>query len=399
MFYPITTLISGNTANLQAVALLLLMLAITAMQVANAAGIADHLRHAPKPKAPPLEMLTIKAGAQIPLSAPAITYQRTVWDRIRTHGNFFFDPDNRRIRQERKRYTGNPGYLLKVTERAEPYLYYIVEQLDKAGLPLELALLPIIESAYKIDAKSKHGAMGLWQFIRPTARRYGLQKSWWYEGRQDLQASTDAAIRYFKDLSDDFDGDWLLVLAAYNAGENAIKNAINQNRKRGRGTSFWDLRLPVETMSYVPRFLAVLSIIENPDYYDMEIWPVTDTPYFTPINAGSKVRLSKLARKYSVDYKILQQLNAGFRRHVTPPKASHPVLLPVGPSDADANEAGGFIRTAFTPQAGITHKVKSGDTLSMISRRYGVPVKRIKYNNELHNDRIHIGQKLYIPES
>jgi membrane-bound lytic murein transglycosylase D len=382
--------------------LTMLLLGLFPVHFAAAADAPGRLTFVPRPATPPLEMFTIKASSLVvPSRNEGYSHQHTVWDRIREHGNFFFDPDNKRISNERKRYTRTPGYLLKVTERAEPFLYYIVEQLDRAGLPLELALLPIIESAYQIDAKSKHGALGLWQFIGSTAKVYGLKKNWWYEGRKDLQASTDAAIRYFKDLSDMFDGDWLLVLAAYNAGERSVESAIKANRKRGRGTSFWDLKLPSETMSYVPRFLAVLSIIQDPQFYDVEIWPVLDTPYFTPIDTRGKVRLTSLARKYDVDPGILQRLNAGYRRKVTPPKATHTVLLPVGvSSNAETYASGGdFIRAAYTPPSGITHKVKSGDTLSMISRRYGVPVKRIKYNNELRNDRIHIGQKLYIPES
>ncbi len=359
------------------------------------------LAFAPRPATPPLELMTIKASALVPTSSEkSLPPQRTVWDRIRSQGNFFFDADDHRIRQEMKRYTKNRRYLFQVTERAEPYLYYIVEELDKAGLPLELALLPIVESAYKIDARSKHGALGLWQFISPTAKVYGLKRDWWYEGRQDLQASTRAAIQYLKDLRDMFDGDWLLALAAYNAGERNVKAAIERNRKRGRGTSFWDLKLPAETTAYVPRFLAVLAIIENPDAYGIEIWPVADDPYFIPVDAGGKVRLSSLAREYAVDSETLHNLNAGFRRKMTPPKGRHTVLLPVAESSQIAHqEAGRFIRATYREPSGIRHKVRSGDTLSMISRKYGVPVKHIKRNNELRSDHIRIGQELWIPES
>ncbi len=350
---------------------------------------------------PPLELLTVKASALVPTSIDkAVPPQRTVWDRIRSQHNFFFDPDDKRIRREMKRYTKTRSYLFKVTERAEPYLHYIVEELDKAGLPLELALLPIVESAYKVDARSKHGALGLWQFIPPTAKVYGLKRNWWYEGRQDLQASTQAAIQYFKDLRDMFDGDWLLVLAAYNAGENSVKAAIRRNLKRGKGTSFWDLNLPKETSAYVPRFLAVLTIIQNPELYDIEIWPVADAPYFIAVDAGGKVRLSSLAREYAVDVRTLQNLNAGYRRKMTPPKGRHTILLPIAESSQVASEdAGSFIRAAYREPTGIRHKVRSGDTLSMLSRKYGVPIKHIKRNNELRSDHIRIGQELWIPES
>ena len=381
--------------------MIFLMLVLSFATSASASGSVAGLKFAPRPSTPPLEMMTVKASAvTAPDSNPILHHQTTVWDRIRSQDNFFFDPDNRRIRKEMKRYTTKPRYLLQVTERAEPFLYYIVEELDKAGLPVELALLPIVESAYKVDARSKHGALGLWQFISPTAKVYGLKQDWWYEGRQDLQASTRAAIQYFKDLRDMFDGDWLLALAAYNAGERNIMKAIDRNRKRGRGTSFWDLDLPEETTKYVPRFLAVLAIVQNPEAYDIELWPIADSPYFIPIDAKGKVRLSSLAKEYAVDFKTLQALNAGFRRKVTPPKGRHTILLPVAETSPVAtNDSDGFIRAAYHEPSGITHRVRSGDTLSMISRKYGVPIKRIKRNNELHSDHIRVGQKLLIPES
>ncbi len=382
--------------------LLASLIAITTLlHAAWASEVESPLKFAPRPMAPPLEIVTIKASALVPASIDSQPIrQRTVWDRIRSEGNFYFDPDNKRIRKEMKRYTRSPRYLLKVTERAEPFLHYIVEELQNAGLPTELALLPIIESAYKVDAHSKSGALGLWQFIRPTAKVYGLKRNWWYEGRQDLQDSTRAAIQYFRDLRDMFDGDWLLVLAAYNAGENTVKAAIERNKKRGKRTDFWHLRLPDETMAYVPRFLAVLAIIQHPEAYDIEIWPVPDSPYFIPIDAGSKTRLSTLSKEYSVDFNTLHRLNAGLRRKTTPPNSRHTILLPVAESSQTAsNEAGNFIRAAFHEATGIPHKVRSGETLSMISRKYGVPVKHIKRNNELRSDHIRIGQELLIPES
>ncbi len=382
--------------------LLASLIAITTLlHTAWASEVASPLKFAPRPMAPPLEIVTVKASALVPASIDSQPIrQRTVWDRIRSEGNFYFDPDNKRIRKEMKRYTRTPGYLLKVTERAEPFLHYIVEELQNAGLPTELALLPIIESAYKVDAHSKSGALGLWQFIRPTAKVYGLKRNWWYEGRQDLQDSTRAAIQYFRDLRDMFDGDWLLVLAAYNAGENTVKAAVERNKKRGKPTDFWHLRLPDETMAYVPRFLAVLAIIQQPETYDIEIWPVPDSPYFIPIDAGSKTRLSTLSKEYSVDFNTLHRLNAGLRRKTTPPNSRHTILLPVAESSQTASsEAGNFIRAAFHEATGISHKVRSGETLSMISRKYGVPVKHIKRNNELRSDHIRIGQELLIPES
>lgn len=185
-----------------------------------------------------------------------------------------------RINRHIRFYSQNPGYLYRVAERARPYLYHIVEQLNLHHLPLELALLPIVESAYQSTAMSPKGAAGLWQFIPGTGKDYDLDQTDQSDERLDVPASTQAAIRYLLDLNDHFKGDWLLALAAYNCGQGAVDSAINRNLSEGMQADYWSLRLPEETQNYVPRFLALSHIFANPENYGLKLAPIKNAPYF-----------------------------------------------------------------------------------------------------------------------
>lgn len=322
----------------------------------------------------------------------------SVWNRIGTEHWLDYDRDNPRITAQRKRYLDHKHYVLTVSERAEPFLYHIVEQLHANGMPLELAMLPFIESAFKVDAVSKHGATGLWQFISSTGKTFGLHKNWWYEGRKDFLASTDAALRYLSELNQTFDGDWLHTLAAYNAGASTVKKAIRKNRQAGKPTDYWSLRLPSETMDYIPRFLAVVSLVRAPAYYGVEFWPVEDTPFFTEISVDAKTSLQRVSAQQMVKLETLTQLNSGLLRATTPPKGTHTLLLPLD-TYAGAEQTILQDSSAQSDQFSSTHRVQSGDTLSQIGRLYGVSVAALKSTNQLVNDRIRAGQQLLIPGS
>ncbi|HHJ19307.1 MAG TPA: LysM peptidoglycan-binding domain-containing protein [Gammaproteobacteria bacterium] len=352
-----------------------------------------------QPPPPPVSKAKITPKVVFARGLPTFSLQGgdTVWSRIQSKAVLNFDSERRQIIRERKRYTRNPAYLRMVTQRSEPFIYYIVEALKAADLPEELALLPIIESAYVVNAKSRHGASGLWQFIASTGKRFGLKRNWWYDGRKDIVASTIAATQYLKQLNQLFDGDWLLALAAYNAGENSVQKAIKRNKARGLPTDFWSLRLPRETTHYVPRFLAVLSIIQNPELYDVELWPIADTSYFTEIPAGKKLSLEKIAKNLGTNKEVLKLLNAGLKRATTPPDQNYQLLLPNSVADnyyAAINE-----QLSKLQANNMTHKVSSGETLSQIGKYYGVSVVKLKASNQLKSSRIHTGQLLNIPES
>lgn len=194
-------------------------------------------------------------------------------------------------------YSQRQGFLYQVSERARPYLYHIVDALSKHNLPLDLALLPIVESAYQATALSDKDAAGIWQFIPSTGKEYGLQQSADYDARLDITASTRAAIRFLSGLIDHFKGDWLLALAAYNCGQKAVDEAISRNQSEGLATDFWSLALPAETQDYVPRLLALSSIFENPSSYGLKLRPVKNEPYFIKVSIDRKTDIAHLAKK------------------------------------------------------------------------------------------------------
>ena len=181
-----------------------------------------------------------------------------IWDRIRSGfalGTF----EHTRIQQQLDWYARHPDYMNRVAERAQPYMYYIVEALKENDIPMELALLPIVESAFKPFAYSHGRASGIWQFIPSTGRHYGLSQNWWYDGRRDVYASTQSAISLLLALKREFKGDWLLALAAYNSGSGTVKRAIRRSKRKKGATDFWSLNLPKETRAYVPKLLAQIG--------------------------------------------------------------------------------------------------------------------------------------------
>ncbi|CAM3057460.1 transglycosylase SLT domain-containing protein [Pseudomonas floridensis] len=241
---------------------------------------------------------------------------------------------NERIARQRDWLLSNRGFLRGASERASPYLHFIVERLDERQMPMELALLPMIESAYNPMANSSAAAAGLWQFIPSTGRDFNLHQSAFYDARRDVVASSRAAMDYLKRLHDQFDNDWLLALAAYNSGEGTVGRAIEANRRRGLPTDYWHLSLPRETQDYVPRLLALSLLVRNPEAYGVKLTPVANTPYFDVVELKRSVDLTQLAATAGVDEGQLLRLNSAFVRKKTPdgpgqlliPKAQRQVL-------------------------------------------------------------------------
>jgi len=189
-----------------------------------------------------------------------------IWNRIRA-GYAMPRLEGRAVALHEQWFANNPEYMARMMERARMYLYYIVDEIEKRGLPTELALLPAIESAYQPYAASRARAVGLWQFIAPTGRLYGLKNNWWYDGRRDIQASTRAALDYLEKLAADFNGDWHLALAAYNAGEGRITRALEYNRRKGLPADYQNLKVKRETRNYVPKLMAMANIVADPERY------------------------------------------------------------------------------------------------------------------------------------
>lgn len=316
-----------------------------------------------------------------------------IWSRIRD-GYGLPQADNKLIDNHLHWYANNQQHIDRFTERSEPYIHYIVSELEANDMPLELALLPIIESSYNPFAYSTRRAAGIWQFVPDTGKSFGLEQNGWYDGRRDIVASTDAAIRYLKQLHTMFNDDWLLALAAYNAGQGTLKRAIAKNQKQGKPIDFWSLPLPEQTRSYVPRLLALSRVIARPDNYNLTIASIPNDPYFTPIDLDSQINLAQIALLADIDVKEIQQLNAGYSQWLTDPSRPHQILVPV----ADAPNFLSHLE-AMPRQPVVTwneYKVKKGDSLSAIAKRFKTSVAAIKSNNNLKNDFLRVDQILQI---
>lgn len=241
-----------------------------------------------------------------------------IWERMRE--GFALQDEigvNPRIERQRLWFVSNPAHIDKVSERGALYLHYIVERLEERGMPLELALLPVIESAYNPLAYSRSHAVGLWQFVPATGRDYNLHQTQWYDGRRDITASTQAAIEYLSRLNEMFNGDWLLALASYNAGEGTVSRAIERNRRLGLPTDYWNLPLPRETQDYVPKLLALSQVIRTPEAYGISLSPIANEPYFDRVEIGGSMELSRLAEMAGIDQGELIQLNPAYKRGIT----------------------------------------------------------------------------------
>lgn len=252
----------------------------------------------------------------------------TVWDRLLSLYSLP-DIENERIEREIDWYLEHPTSLAIIQQRAEPYLHHILDEIEAKNIPGELALLPVVESAFVADAYSKADASGLWQFVPSTGEEYGLQQNAWYDGRRDIYASTKAATTYLKELSETFDGDWLLALASYNCGKGRVKRSIEFNQDRNLPTDYWSLDLPQETVDYVPKLLAVAKIFANAEEYNLRLHHIPNKPYFEVVDIKSPLDLRKAAQLANTPYDKFLKLNPGFNRSCTAPQGPHRLLIPV----------------------------------------------------------------------
>ena len=320
-----------------------------------------------------------------------------IWNRVRSGFSIADTTNNPRLISELKWYAKHQKYLDRVVERSEPFLHYVLNEAEKRNLPTELVLLPIVESAYQTFAYSHGRASGIWQFIPSTGKIYGLKQNWWYDGRRDVYASTQAALKYLEDLNREFKGNWLHALAAYNSGSGTVRRAIRKNKKRGKPTDFWNLKLPKETQAYVPKLLALKRLIANPADYGITLNCVDDTPYFEAVDINAQLDLAMAAEMAQIDLDRLYQLNPAFNHWATAPYGPHRLLIPVDQAETFKQNL------AQIPKAERIkwkrHKIKDGQTLSHIADRYSVSVSSLKRLNNLHSTSIRAGKYLVIPVS
>lgn len=320
---------------------------------------------------------------------PADLWQR-MRERFGLHGY-----DEARVTPHLEWYARHGDYLERVAQRAEPFLHLIVEEVERRGMPGEIALLPVVESAFQPFAYSHGRAAGIWQFIPGTGRRYGLKQNWWYDGRRDVLAATNAALDYLQDLHKRFDGDWLLALAAYNSGEGTVERAAQRNRRKGLPTTFWYLDLPRETEAYVPKLLAVSAIVAEPAKYDVSLAPIADAPHLTVIDVGGQMDLALAAEMAGMSVEDLYQLNPGFNRWATDPDGPHHLLIPSDRSAAFEQ------RLAELPAdqrlRWERYRIQGGDSLIAIAKRYRTTPDMLRQVNNLRGNTIVAGKHLLIP--
>jgi membrane-bound lytic murein transglycosylase D len=318
-----------------------------------------------------------------------------LFDRMRA-GFAFDEVQEPAIDQQLAWFQHNPDYLERVFQRGQRYMYHIITEVEARGMPLEFALLPVVESAYEPFAYSVGRAAGLWQFIPGTGVRFGLKQNWWYDGRRDVLESTRAALDYLQELHDQFDGDWLLAIAAYNVGENTVQRELDFNRANGKPADFWHLRLPAETRAYVPKLLALKRLMAEPERYGLEFAPIPNEPYFAVIDTDSQIDLKIAAQLADTSYDDLVALNPGYNRWATDPDGPHRMLVPI--DNADAFETA---LRSLAPDDRVrfaTHEVTRSDTLAGIVKEYGSSAAVIAKLNDLKGSKLTPGQTLRIPE-
>ena len=301
---------------------------------------------------------------------------------------------NTRVEPHDAWYRKHTEYMQRVTNRSSRYYHYVLHEVLAADMPAEIALLPIVESGFDTFAYSHGRAAGAWQFIPSTGRLFGLQQTWWYDGRRDVVASTAAAIKYLKQLHGMFDGDWLLAIAAYNGGPGTVSKAIRANKKQGKPTDFWSLSLPTETMHYVPKLLGLSKVVADHAGTD-KLTTVANEPYFAIVETGSQIDLAQAAELADISVDEIYRLNSGFNQWATDPEGPHRLLIPI--ANADQFKQG---LANLDPQQRVAWQryiIQPGDSLLKLSKRYHVSVDLIRSLNNLQGNTIIAGKPLMIP--
>jgi len=277
-------------------------------------------------------------------------------------------------------YSSRPDYIKRMVERSQRYLFHIVEEVEKRGMPTEIALLPMIESAYNPQANSTSNASGIWQFIPSTGKHFGLKQNWWVDNRRNITFATDAALTYLQKLHAMF-GAWDLALAAYNAGEGTVGRAIEKNRKLGLPTDYESLNLPAETKSYVPKLQAVKNIMTNPENYGLDIQTIANTPYFAKVNAPAQIDSRLAARLAEISDDEFLALNPSYKRPVvTSSSEKHELLLPIFSAQTFRTNLANYGKPLVSWQ---TYHAKRGERMETIASKFGINVSQLRNVNNL----------------
>jgi len=316
-----------------------------------------------------------------------------LWERIR-RGFAMPDLDNKLVRRKSAEYAASPEYLQRILDRSRLYLYHIVEEIEKRGLPTELALLPMVESAFNPMAYSRAHASGLWQFVPGTGKRYELAQNWWYDGRRDIVASTNAALDYLTYIYE-MHGDWHLTLASYNWGENAVRRAVAKNRKAGKPTNYASLKMPRETQHYIPKLQALKNIIADPEPYGIDLGPIPNQPYFVTVTGHPEIDVQTAARLAEMKVADFMALNPGFSRPLIRSSADSRLVLP-------ADKVAVFYENLASHEGKplVSWRVyhpKAGETLGSIARQHHLTIEQLKRVNGIAQHSWAIPRVMVVP--
>ena len=319
-----------------------------------------------------------------------------IWERIRRELTIKI-PDDQIAATSiyRERLYKNQSAVNRISKSGQRYLFHTLSRAQELDLPVELALLPFVESEFDPYAKSVDGATGIWQFMPATGKEWGLKSNWWYDGKKDVLASTEAALKFLSYLHQKFDEDWLLAMAAYNTGPSRVNRAIRKNKMQDKGIRFWDLDLPKETTAYVPKLLVLCELINNPKSFEVNLPSIANRPYFQRVKIPGQLDLMQAADLAGLKPETIYELNPGFNQWATDPSGPHYLLLPIGVSDRFITQLESLDENDLVRWD--RYKIRRGDSLSRIASRYKIEVAVLKEINGMDDDLIIAGKEIMVP--
>jgi len=339
------------------------------------------------------QLAATPAAAEVPITQTAELPPADLWQRVR-NGFRMNDLNSPLVREAEEWYSNRPDYVARMVERSSRYLYYIVEEVERRKMPTEIALLPMIESAYNPQAYSRSHASGIWQFIPSTGKHYGLRQNWWYDGRRDIIAATGAALDYLEKLYAQF-GSWELALASYNWGEGAVSRAIAKNQAKGLPTDYENLTMPAETRGYVPKLQAVKNIIADPARFGLRLAEIPNEPYFATIATKQHIDVKLAAKFAEMPLDEFKSLNPAHNKAVIKAGGTDGIVLPRQKVQTFLANLENHGKPLVSWQA---YTVKAGEKPEKIAARYGMSLAQLKEINGIHGrKKITTGFALLVP--
>ncbi len=316
-----------------------------------------------------------------------------LWQRLRS-GFTLPDMDSPLVAKHEQWYASRPDYVARMMSRANRYLYYITSEVERRGMPSEIALLPMIESGFNPGARSTSNASGIWQFMPTTGKNFGLRQNWWYDGRRDIVGATTGALDYLEKLHDMF-GDWELALAAYNWGEGAVQRAQEKNRRKGLPVDYASLKLPDETRNYVPKLLAIKNIIDHPSKFGLTLSHIPNKPYFAEVPTSKHIDVELVAQLADISSEEFIALNPAHNRPVILHNNSDFILLPVDKVETFQTNLANYDKPLVSWQA---YHARRGERLDHLAPRFGLSLAKLKSVNGLSaHARVSSNETLLVP--